>query len=275
MDTPIRITVIIAVLNAADTLARSLDSVAAQTHPDVELIVMDGGSGDGSCGIIERYRPHVAFFESKPDKGVYHAWNKALKRATGQWITFLGADDRFTGPEVLADLVPHLERAEADGVRVVYPKALKVDEKGNALGELGKPWPKVRGFMRHGMALPHPGMMHHASLFSEHGLFDDSFRICGDYEFLLREVLKKPARFVPEITAVAHTTGGLAQASGMRTHLEIHKARMKHGLPLFSPIWCAVFLRAVLRRALAKVRDNLRKGRDGQRRALKSRITSK
>ena len=117
------------------------------------------------------------------------------------------------------------------------------------------------------MALPHPGMMHHASLFSEHGLFDESFRICGDYEFLLREVLKKNARFVPDVIAVAHTTGGLAQASGVRTHLEIHRARIKHGLPLFSPIWCAVFGRAVARQAMAKVRDSLRKGPDRQLRA--------
>ena len=151
-----KITVIIAVLNADKTLARCLDSVAGQAWPDVELIVMDGGSVDGSCRIIERYRPHITFFESKPDKGVYHAWNKALKKATGEWITFLGADDRFTGPTVLADLVPYLTRAQEDGVRVVYPKALKVDENGNALGELGKPWSRVRGLMRHGTAWPCP-----------------------------------------------------------------------------------------------------------------------
>ena len=81
---PPTITIVIAVFNGAKTLERAIESVARQTYPYKELIVMDGGSTDGTVEILKRYGATIKYWESKPDRGIYHAWNKALDHAEGE-----------------------------------------------------------------------------------------------------------------------------------------------------------------------------------------------
>src|SRR3990170_1119466 len=95
-------TIIVATLNSAHRLPRCIASFAGQTYPRRELIVMDGGSTDGTVDIIRTQGPAVAYWESSPDRGIYHAWNKALAHAHGEWICFLGADDYFWSPTSLS-----------------------------------------------------------------------------------------------------------------------------------------------------------------------------
>jgi glycosyltransferase involved in cell wall biosynthesis len=92
------ISVIVAVFNGAKTLQQCIDSVAGQTYPHKELIVIDGGSIDGTREILEGDATKLAYWVSEPDRGIYHAWNKALARARGDWICFLGADDYLWSP---------------------------------------------------------------------------------------------------------------------------------------------------------------------------------
>ena len=117
------ITVILAVLNASNTLERCLQSILKQTYQHKEIILVDGGSTDGTLSILDAYGDKLTYWESKPDRGIYHAWNKALKHARGDWICFLGADDYFWSNNVLADLAPHLIRATNSGIRIVYGQA--------------------------------------------------------------------------------------------------------------------------------------------------------
>ena len=129
---------------------------------------------------------NIAYWESSPDRGIYHAWNKALSHARGNWICFLGADDQFWHEHVLSEMVPHLMEAVAHGIQVVYGRAAMVNRKEEIIKFIGKPWEKISWLMQHGMPLPHTGLMHHRSLFNEYGLFDETFRIAADYELLLR-----------------------------------------------------------------------------------------
>jgi glycosyltransferase involved in cell wall biosynthesis len=244
---PPRVTIIVAVLNRAATVERCLKSIEAQDYPAKELIVMDGGSTDRTLTLLEEYKSHMANFESAPDRGIYHAWNKALKHARGEWICFLGADDFFWSPRVLTEMEPFLLDAAEKGIRVVYGQVVKIDREGAVLRVEGKPWQKIRWLMPHGMPLPHPGLMHHRSLFETHGVFDESFRIAGDYDLLLRELREGQALHAPGVRVVGSEIGGIADSLKLLSHKEVSKARQKNGLPAWTWISLAVFGRSWIR----------------------------
>ena len=188
------ISVIISVLNGSNTLQRCLDSVVAQTYPHVELIAIDGGSTDSTPEILRRNARELAYWLSEPDRGIYHAWNKGLAHARGEWITFLGADDYLWTSDVLERLSEVLIKAYPP-IRVVYGQVVVINRLGEQMLHAGEEWGSVKHRFRQIMSVPHPGLMHHRSLFEEHGTFDESFRIAGDYDLLLRELWDNDARF--------------------------------------------------------------------------------
>jgi hypothetical protein len=97
------------------------------------------------------------------------------------------------------------------------------------------------------MPLPHTGLMHHRRLFEDHGPFDETFRIAGDYELLLRELKAGQALFAESIMTVGWASGGISESDFLSAHREMDKARKLHGFNRFSWIWTAVHLRGVLR----------------------------
>jgi len=99
-DFMMKISVITAVYNARDTIADAIESVLAQDYPDVELVVIDGASTDGTKALLESYRDKINVFVSEPDNGIYDALNKGIKHATGDVVGFLHADDLFANNEV-------------------------------------------------------------------------------------------------------------------------------------------------------------------------------
>ncbi|MDK2744675.1 MAG: glycosyltransferase [Nitrospira sp. BO4] len=243
-----RATLIVAVYNAAPTIAKCLDSVAAQTYVSRELIVIDGGSTDGTVDILRRNADQLSYWISEPDAGVYSAWNKALARARGDWIAFLGADDYLWAPDALERLV-----REGDQVfprkRIIYGRVGFVSALGNVIETVGRPWAEIRDEFRNRMVLPHPGLLCHRSLFAEHGLFDESFRISGDYEWLLRELKDGDAQFIDGPFVVGMRAGGMSSQAGrgMQIFVETRLAQQKHGLRphLFIRAW--TFMKAYLR----------------------------
>ncbi len=252
--TPPRITVILAVWNGAATLTRALQSVWEQTYPAVEVVVMDGGSADGTADILRAHTDKIACWESAPDRGIYHAWNKALARATGDWIAFLGADDRLWSPDALARLAAALPADPTiAGPRVVYGQAAIVGPSGTVARLDGRPWAQVKRGLPWTLTLPHPGALHHRTLFKERGLFDETFRIVGDYELLLRELGPaggREALFVPDVVTVGFAHGGVSHSPRAMASMlaEIARARKKHvlrgGWP--SKVWWKMWTAAAL-----------------------------
>jgi glycosyltransferase involved in cell wall biosynthesis len=246
-----RISVVIAVRNGATTVERALQSVLEQTHPRVELVVMDGASTDGTVAILERYGQRITYWRSEPDSGIYDAWNKALDHVTGDWICFLGADDRFTSPDVLEWLAGPLQVA-FPAYRVAYAQGRLIDGNGRVRETLGSPWERVRDAFRSGMALPHPATFQHRELFVTRGRFDASFRIAGDYELLLRELRDGDALFISGVMATDIGTGGISDhpRSRVRRLSEAERARRMHGLTR-TPEWRSpAVLRARIRWAI-------------------------
>src|SRR4051812_26350361 len=100
------LSIVTVVLNGAQTLERTLRSVFDQEFEDLEYVIIDGGSIDGSVDIIRKYESRIGYWRSEPDKGLYDAMNKAVRAARGRWILFLGADDELVAR--LADIAPLL-----------------------------------------------------------------------------------------------------------------------------------------------------------------------
>lgn len=225
------VSVVVAVRNGAATIQRCLDSVFGQTFAAWELIVIDGGSSDGTQDLLELNTGRIRYWVSEPDRGIYHAWNKALVETRGAWICFLGADDRFHHPDVLQRMAEPLTAAEGK-YRIAYGSVNKVDASGHVLSTEVHPWSSVRGEFRKRMAIPHQAVFHHRSLFDRHGHFDERYRIGGDYEILLRELVEHDALFVPDLIVVDMATGGLSERPESRATMlrESHRARRTHGL---------------------------------------------
>ena len=250
-----RITIIVATFDAAQTLQRCLDSIAGQTYPHRELVVMDGGSTDGTVDVIEANEGRISYWKSEPDRGVYHAWNKALDHASGEWVCFLGADDFFWNDNVLDRMVPHFREALAQDVRVVYGRVAIITGKGKILETVGEPWELVEKRFRQEMSIPHQGVLHHRDLFEEHGKFDESFKILGDYDLLLRELKSRKARFIPDVVITGMQLGGLSSIPLFQLeHIrEVVRARQKNGILGSSPRVRRRLVRAWIRLGVSKL----------------------
>jgi glycosyltransferase involved in cell wall biosynthesis len=250
------ISVIVAVFNGAQTLQRCIDSVAGQTYPHKELIIMDGGSTDGTVDILRANSDKITYWESEPDRGIYHAWNKALEHAKGDWICFLGSDDYFWKPDVLERMREHLVKAASAGTRVVYGQMAVVTEQGEILFVDGRPWYDVQKQFLQMMTIPHPGLMHHKSLFELYGKFDESFQIAGDYEFLLRELKAKKAEFVPNIIVTGMQRSGISSnpTNYIQSLKEVARARLKNKVKIAIPTqWIWSYVKAEGRVFLARL----------------------
>jgi glycosyltransferase involved in cell wall biosynthesis len=247
-----KFSVVIAVLDAEATLERALASVVGQSCPSWELLVVDGASTDRTLEIIRAHASRLAHWESAPDEGVCHAWNKALAHAKGEWVSFLGADDYLWDSRVLERVAGQLDVLEPD-CAVAYGKVQLVGPAGELLAMVGQPWSRAAPLLRDHMSIPHQATFHRASLFRQFGPFDTSFRICGDYELLLRALPARGAHFLDEVV-VAMQRGGLSDRPGQSAVMaeEFLRAQHMHGLRRLPP-WISFRLwRARGRRALGR-----------------------
>jgi glycosyltransferase involved in cell wall biosynthesis len=246
-----QLSIIIATFNAEKTLQKCIDSFVNQTYRNKQLIIIDGASTDTTLSIIKANQSHISFYLSEPDNGIYSAWNKALKHATGDWICFLGADDYFYNDEVLEKISIALANVTPK-TRVAYGQVLLVDSVGEPILAVGESWQKAGKLFTKLMSIPHPGTMHHKSLFADYGEFDESFKIAGDYEFLLRELKVAPAYFMQNLTAVCMQVGGISSnpLNTIKQLKEVRSAQKKHGNYWPSLAWLMAYSRPYVRIAL-------------------------
>ncbi|MFZ2333450.1 MAG: glycosyltransferase family 2 protein [Sideroxyarcus sp.] len=238
LNTPL-VSIIIAVLNGNATLQQCIDSIRQQTYPNKELIFIDGGSIDGTVDLLAANAENINYWISEPDRGIYNAWNKGLAQAHGEWICFLGADDFLWAPDVLERMVIHLQNLPQN-TRVAYGQIMLIGEDGKSSRSIGEPWKQAKESFRQYMSIPHVGTMHRRALFEQNGIFDESFRIAGDYELLLRELKTGVAVFIPDIIIAGQRLGGVSTAANnnFKIKQEVWRAQRMHGLPLQ---WGAVF----------------------------------
>ncbi|MBS1212949.1 MAG: hypothetical protein H6R26_1566, partial [Proteobacteria bacterium] len=195
------------------------------------------------------YSDRIAYWESEPDHGIYHAWNKGLQRAAGEWICFLGADDYFWSKDAIERMAPVLNDAHPAS-RIVYGRVAVVNERDDVLYVVGEDWSTAGQRFHDCMSIPHPGLMHHRSLFEDVGTFDEHYRISGDYELLLRELKSAPARFAdgPE-AIVGMRVGGISSQphQALLQLKEVRRAQRLHGFRTPGPCWLMAMARVYLR----------------------------
>jgi len=180
-----------------------MESVLSQGYNDFEYIVIDGGSTDGTIDIIRRYEDRIAHWISEPDRGIYDAWNKGLRLARGEWIAFLGSDDAYY-PDALEEYANFIEKADSQ-LDYISSCVNLVNKDMRKVKIICEPWTWQK--FRKRMKIAHVGSMHNKRLYERYGLYDTSYRITGDYEFLLRAGQGLKAGFLDAVTAMMRMDG--------------------------------------------------------------------
>jgi len=183
-----KFSIITACLNSEDTIEDTIRCVLAQTHKDIEHIIVDGKSSDGTLEVVRKYANRISKFVSEPDKGIYDAMNKGIQLASGQIIGFLNADDVYAHDSVLAEVATafntdHLDAVYGDIVCTRHKDISKVVRYWQT-GEY-----KPRAFFQ-GWVPPHPTFFCRKCLFQKYGAFNPKYRIAGDFELMLRFIEK-------------------------------------------------------------------------------------
>ena len=241
------ISVIVAVYNGAKTLQRCIDSVSDQTYPNKELIIIDGGSTDGTVEIIRSNEDKVTYWKSEPDDGIYNAWNKALDHVSGDWILFLGSDDYLWKSNVFEEMIPHMIKAESQNIQIVYGQVARVTGDDEISCVDGFSWEYTwRSIIIDGIGtFTHQGMFHHRSLFDHYGKFDESFKIAGDYELLIRAFKEGgDALFINGLIVTGMQIGGIT-SNCIKMVKENAKARKKNQLKIITIPWIISYIWAI------------------------------
>lgn len=180
-----KITVVTVCYNAANHLGDALRSVDAQTWPDVEHLIVDGASTDGTHSLLDSLPNPRRLVVSESDRGIYDAMNKGLIRATGDVVGFLNADDFLASDSVLADIAHAFE--EDPRLDIVYGDLDYVSASDTT--RTVRQW-RSGSFqtsqLRHGWMPPHPTFYVRRSFLERVGHFDTRYRIAADYDFMMR-----------------------------------------------------------------------------------------
>lgn len=242
-----KISVVTATWNSATTVADTLTSINSQTHPDVEQIIVDGGSTDATLDIVRAEGKRVTTVVSERDKGIYDAMNKGLKLARGDVVGLLNSDDFLASPDVLATIAAAFADPEIDAV---YGDLCYVRQ--NMPSQIVRYWrsgPFRSGAFARGWAPPHPTLYIRRELFDRFGAFDLAYSLAADFELMVRffEVHHFRVRYLPTVMVHMRMGGASNQSvrSIVRQNREIWQALHHHGLARSILGW--VFHKAVLR----------------------------
>jgi glycosyltransferase len=235
-----KVSVITVCYNSAATIADTLRSVASQSHADIEHIVIDGASSDGTLQIVRDAGRHVARVVSERDRGIYDAMNKGLRLATGELVGFLNADDIYAGPDVVAAIDRAAAQPSVDGVYgdLVYVAAgdpSRVIRRWRS-GEFD------RSRLRYGWMPPHPTLYVRRNTLTGIDGFDLQFRIAADYDFMLRYLTARERRlaYLPQVM-VRMRLGGTSNrslAAVMRKSREDLAAIRRSGVGGLATLMC-------------------------------------
>ncbi|WP_413295522.1 glycosyltransferase family 2 protein [Synechococcus sp. MIT S9452] len=242
--------IIIPTFNCLHLLRRAVNSVYSLSCPShlYELIVIDGGSCDGTIDYLISNSESISYWVSEPDSGLYEAWNKGLSVAVGDWILFLGSDDSLHHDALTQYCTFISNHPEYD---YISAQVTLISPNGSQR-IVGKPW--VWKYFRHFMRTAHVASVHRRELFTRFGLFSMSYTACADYEFFLRIGPRLRAGFMPSVVA-SMATGGVSQSSLLPL---LESRRMKIQLGVISPFRANIdFLYSATIWLLRRIRLNI------------------
>jgi len=229
-----KISIITVCFNSAETIRDTIESVRGQDYPDIEYIIVDGGSTDGTLEIIKEYGDSFSVLISEPDQGIYDAMNKGIRAASGDVVATLNSDDFYAHDQVLKSVVKCFE--DDPKLDACYSDLTYVDkiETSHPVRYWKSNHIKAGSFSR-GWCPPHPTFFVRRSVYERFGSFDLSYLIAADVELMMRflEVHKIRVKHVPEVW-VKMRMGGTTNKSLQNVWVqnqEILRALKSHGLP--------------------------------------------
>jgi glycosyltransferase involved in cell wall biosynthesis len=204
-----KISVVTPSFNQGAFLERTIDSVLSQNYPNLEYIVIDGGSTDGSVGILRKYAAHLAYWVSEPDRGQAHAINKGLQRATGDWVAWQNSDDVFY-PGAFESLARAARKYE-DAALIIGNMNL-IDADDRLIRDMKYVTPTCDALRAEGMVLTNQAAFWRRSLHAELGFLDEELDYGFDYDWFLRVLRQGKGAHVDR------TWGGLRLHGATKTH---------------------------------------------------------
>lgn len=220
-----RISIITVCFNSADYIKSTIESVLMQNHPDIEYIIVDGESTDGTVDIIKSFGDGVSKWISEPDFGIYDAMNKGISIATGDIIGIVNSDDYFTRVDSLSRVAGTFENNDVESVFADITFVKRNDPSAIVRyfsSKNFKPWK-----MRFGFIPAHPTFFTYKKNFEKYGGYDASFEIGADFELLLRFLFKNKLSYkYIELSLMNMRTGGISTKNWNSTVI-INKENLK------------------------------------------------
>jgi len=192
-----KVSIIVSVFNNKSTVADAINSIISQDYDDIECIVVDAGSTDGTVEIIKGFGDRINTFISEPDRGIYDGLNKGISLATGDVIAFLHSDDVYAHETVISNVVGFFDN-DTQGVYGDLVYTDKVD-----MSKVFRYWKSCDfspSLLSKGWMPPHPTLFLRREVYQKYGTFDTSFKIASDYDFMLR-ILKDNivVKYLPQV----------------------------------------------------------------------------
>lgn len=240
----VKISVVTVCFNCREDLLRTIDSVVSQTYCNIEYIIIDGGSTDGTVEVIKSNAEKISCWISEHDNGIYDAMNKGIALATGEWIIFMNAGDTFYDNRVISNIFSKKFEKE---VAIIY---------GDTEFDLGFDRKFIRRLKQHTQQdvigdLNHQSMLTRTSILKTIGGFDTYYKICADFKsFVEIDRLGKKFEYVPIIIAIFECSEGISSIHPLQLLIEKKKIL---GYSYLSIRFIKGCIKALMRFSLSKI----------------------
>lgn len=217
-----KISIITIVFNNVTDIGHTIQSVVKQTYQNVEYIIIDGASTDGTLAIIKKYSEHIHTFVSEKDAGIYDAMNKGLAKATGDYVLFLNSGDELFDENTLAHIFSSNEQAD-----IYYGETKLIDENRNIIGDRRHKAPEQFHWksFRYGMSICHQAIYVKRALTEP---YDRQYQLSADVDWVIR-MAKKADKIVNVKAYVArYLVGGMSQQRHKQSLIERYEIFKKH-----------------------------------------------
>lgn len=243
-----KFTCIIATCNSEKTIEKCINSILSQNYQNYEIIIIDNISSDKTLKIVSKFNSKKITIISEMDTGIYNAWNKGLDLATGDYIHFLGSDDFFNNNDVYLQVINNLNSVEKP-IQCVSTGVIVVNEKYDTIYSL----PPGFGGGINKIMYPFMGLFFSISIFRVLKGFDESYKICGDYEFFLRITKLYNIHILENIFTICMLRGGVSSSLKNMSKIghEILRSNLENN-NYFDFIIYVIYIRTVLINFLGK-----------------------
>ncbi|MFN4082099.1 MAG: glycosyltransferase family 2 protein [Bacteroidia bacterium] len=241
-----KVSIITSVFSNKAYLPDAIESVLSQTHTDIEYIIVDGDSKDGTIDVVKSYGNKISKFITEPDEGVYFALNKGINIATGDIIAILHSDDFYVNKTVISQVVEAFENNHIDAVYAnLYYVSNKNKNKIVRTWDAGIYTPNSFYF---GWMPPHPAFFVKRDVYVKHGAFNTNLKFAADYELMMRFILKQKIKlhYIPKFFVKMRTGGASNRNITNRIKANIED-RMAWKLNNVKPRWYTLLLKPFIK----------------------------